>query len=154
MFVGILISYIHDTLSRRLYDDRDEQRIWCILDTSTKFKIYDRFRNLFHFLIPFVINIVSAIIIIVQVYRTRRTILIEEMKRHQHLLIAPLILIFLSIPRLIISFLFGCMESSHRPWLFIIGYYISFVPSLIIFFVYVLSSRTYKQIFIQCFRHS
>ncbi|CAF4398238.1 unnamed protein product, partial [Rotaria sordida] len=49
------------------------------------------------------------------------------------------------LPRLIISFSSKCMESTRDPWLFLSGYYISFVPSLLIFAVFVLPSKKYKE---------
>jgi hypothetical protein len=157
IFIIILLSYLHDPLSRELFDDDDEERTWCIVNYSSKLKIYDRFINLFHFLTPFVINIISALIIIIQVFRsrlkiqkklTRKTVLHAEIKRHKHLIISPVILIVLAVPRLILSFLPGCMESPHDSWLYLIGYYISFVPPLLIFVVFVLPSEKYKDEFI------
>jgi hypothetical protein len=57
-------------------------------------------------------------------------------------------LIILSLPRLIISLMSGCMESARNPWLFVISYYISFVPPLLIFVVFVLPSKIYKDQFL------
>jgi hypothetical protein len=48
---------------------------------------------------------------------------------------------------LIISFLSGCMKSHRHPALFLAGYYISFVPPLLTFIVYILPSKTYKNHF-------
>ncbi|CAF1325276.1 unnamed protein product [Adineta steineri] len=154
----ISIFYIHDPISRRiLHDDDDEQRTWCILEYSTNLKKYDKFINLFHFLTPFIINILSAICITIQVFRIRvktkkksayKKILYSQIQQNKHLLISPSILILLSIPRLIISFLSGCMDSIRNPWLYLVGYYISFIPPLLIIILFILPSRTYKQEFI------
>jgi hypothetical protein len=161
LFTIILLFYIHDPLSRQLYDDKDEERTWCIVNYSSQLKIYDQFINLFHFLTPFVINIISGLIIIIQVFRTRsklqrklkrKTLLHTEIKRHKHLIISPFILILLALPRLIISFLPGCMESPHDSWLYLIGYYISFIPPLLIFPVFVLPSEKYRDEFVTFIR--
>jgi hypothetical protein len=61
------------------------------------------------------------------------------------LIIWSLILLILNIPRLIISFLSGCMKSPRNPWLHLIGYFISFIPSVLTFIVFVLPSETYKE---------
>ncbi|CAF0817434.1 unnamed protein product [Adineta steineri] len=153
----ISISYIHDPISRRTIDDiDDEQRTWCILEYSTNIKKYDKFINIFHVLIPFIINILSAICITIQVFRIRvktkkksayKKILFAQIKQNKHLLISSCILILLSIPRLIISFLSGCMDSIRNPWLYLIGYYISFIPPLLIIILFILPSKTYKQEF-------
>ncbi|CAF1545183.1 unnamed protein product [Adineta steineri] len=154
----ISISYIHDPISRRTIDDiDDEQRTWCILEYSTSLKKYDKFINIFHVLIPFIINILSAICITIQVFRIRvktkkksayKKILYAQIKQNKHLLISSCILILLSIPRLIISFLSGCMDSIRTPWLYLIGYYISFIPPLLIIILFILPSKTYKQEFL------
>jgi hypothetical protein len=153
----IFVSYIHDPISRELFNDEEEERTWCIVKYSSKLKIFDRFINLFHFLIPFIINCLSALIIIIEVFRrrskiqkksTNQTILYVEIRRHKHLLISPCVLIILSLPRLIISLMSGCMESARNPWLFVISYYISFVPPLLIFVVFVLPSKIYKDQFL------
>jgi hypothetical protein len=70
-----------------------------------------------------------------------------ESRKHKHLLISPCILIVLAIPRIIISFLSGCMKSVRDPWLFLAGYYISFTPPMLIFPVFVLSSTTHRKEF-------
>jgi hypothetical protein len=153
----ITVSFIHDPISRQLFDDEDEGRTWCIVNYSSNLKIYDRSINLFHFLTPFIINFLSAVVIIVQVFRTRsktqknlarRTVLYAEFKRHKHILISPCILILLAFPRLIISLSSRCMESARDPWLFVTGYYISFVPSLLTFITFILPSTKYKDEFL------
>jgi hypothetical protein len=156
IFILIILSYIHDPISRQLFDDEDEQRIWCIVKYSPKLRIYDTFINLFHFLMPFIINFLSALIIIIQLFRIRsklqkkssRQTLYVEVKRHKHLLISPCILILLAFPRLFISFPSRCMESVRDPWLFLTGYYISFVPPLLILIVFVLPSKKYRNQFL------
>ncbi|UJR34502.1 hypothetical protein I4U23_021910 [Adineta vaga] len=68
-----------------------------------------------------------------------------QFKEHKHHFIASCALVLLSIPRLIISFISGCMKSPSNSWLFLFAYFISFLPSMMIFFIYVLSSTTYKE---------
>jgi hypothetical protein len=71
----------------------------------------------------------------------------EQLQHHKHLLISPLILVVLALPRLIISFLSGCMKSARDSWLYLIGYFISFVPSMMTFVVFVLPSEMYRKEF-------
>ncbi|CAF1033075.1 unnamed protein product [Adineta steineri] len=54
-----------------------------------------------------------------------------------------------AIPRLIISFLSGCMKSARDAWFYLIGYFISFIPSMMSFVIFVLPSSMYKKIFDQ-----
>ncbi|CAF4148343.1 unnamed protein product [Rotaria sordida] len=64
---------IHDPIHRRLLnendDDVDEKRIWCIVSYSSNLRAFNSFILIFHFLAPFFINIISAIIIIVMITR-------------------------------------------------------------------------------------
>ncbi|CAF0843443.1 unnamed protein product [Adineta ricciae] len=153
----IIISYIHDPISRQLFNDKDEKRLWCIVKYSTNLKIYDKFINSFHFFMPFMINVSSAIIIIIQLFRIRskakktspsQTIFLEHIQQHKHLLISPCVLIILAIPRLIILFISRCMKSFRDPWLFLCGYYISFIPPLLLFIIFILPSENYKEEFL------
>ncbi|CAF1407518.1 unnamed protein product [Adineta ricciae] len=158
VFFFTICSYIHDPVHRHLIDDEEEQRTWCITKYSSILKIFDRSVNIVHFFIPFFINFVSALIIILYATRTRskiqkkhsrKTIFYEQFHHHKHLLIAPIVLALLAFPRLIISFLFGCMKSARNPWLYLTGYFISFIPPMMIFTVFVLPSQVYREEFIQ-----
>jgi hypothetical protein len=73
----------------------------------------------------------------------------QTFSQHKHLFMSACILVILALPRLIISLLFRCMESARNPWLFLIGYFVSFIPSALVFAVFVLSSTSYKKIFKQ-----
>ena len=77
-----------------------------------------------------------------------KTHLREQLRQHKHLLLSPLILILLVTPRLFLSFLEGCMKSARHSWIYMISYYISFLPSTMTFIVFVLPSDVYKKIFI------
>ncbi len=69
----------------------------------------------------------------------------EQFNKQKHLIFSPIILVLLAIPRLIISFLSGCMESVRDPWLFLFGYFISFLPSLLIPIIFILPSEIYRK---------
>ncbi|UJR34378.1 hypothetical protein I4U23_021786 [Adineta vaga] len=162
LFIINILTNIQDPFHRYLFkDDNDdnnqEKRIWCIVTYSSSIlEIFNKIINIFHFLIPFIINFISAPIIIlistqqrsiVQTQQTYRTILYEQFHIHQHLLITPIAFVILALPRLIISFLSGCMKSIHNPWLYLCAYFISFLPSMLTFIVFVLPSTSYKQEF-------
>ena len=61
-----LITNIHDPIHRTSYEenDDDEKRFWCIVIYSSAIRIIDYIINIFHFIVPFIINVVSAITII------------------------------------------------------------------------------------------
>jgi hypothetical protein len=151
VFIFIFLTHIHDPIHRRLIDDFDidEHRIWCFVKYSNSVNIYNSFVTLFHFLVPFSINIISALWIIISLTYNRRGVqpdhtFKQQLKQHRHILISPCLLILLSLPRLIISFVSGCMRSVREPWLYLIGYFISFIPSILTFIIFVLPSTNYK----------
>ncbi|UJR11986.1 hypothetical protein I4U23_016164 [Adineta vaga] len=153
-----ILTHLHDAFYRQLIEDIDidEKRIWCIVQYVYSIKIYNSFITLFHFLVPFTINLFSGIIIIFTLARNRSTIqpklsYFEHLKlqfiQHKHHLIASFSLVLLGLPRLIISFISGCMKSPQNSWVFLCAYFISFLPSSMTFIVYVLPSKTYKDEF-------
>jgi hypothetical protein len=152
-----ITSNIPDPIYRRLIDDGEEdQRIWCVISYPKKLEFFVWIMSIFHFLTPFAINLLIAFYIINQMARQRSTVrknqtywqqLQDQFDQLKNLLISPCILIILAFPRLLISFLAGCMKTIREPWLFLIGYFVSFIPSLMTFVVFVLLSTVYKEEF-------
>ena len=159
-----LMSNIHDPLHRKLFqeNENEQQRYWCIVEYSSELiRVYNSFITMFHFISPFILNFISAIIIVVVKTRKKiklqdkkqtktnhtREILIEQIQQHKHILIAPCVLTMLGIPRLILSFTSSCMKTTNDFWFYLIGNYISLIPSLLTFILFVLPSTTYKQTF-------
>jgi hypothetical protein len=152
----IIGSNIHQSLSRDLFDDQDEQRVWCVTLYSRSLYNYSTAILFFHFLTPFCANIFSALFIILTIVRQRAGIrtrksynqhLREHLYQHKQLIISPLILVILSCPLFIISLLSGCVRTSRNSWLYLSGYFISFIPSASAFIVFVLPSELYKKAF-------
>jgi hypothetical protein len=158
VFILTGCTFIHDPLHRHLIDDKEEQRTWCITEYTPFAQTYDWTINIFHFLSPFLVNIISAFIIIISTFQVRSNVqnkntiiqqLNKQFRQHRHLLISPLILVILAIPRLIISLSSKCMKSARNPWFYLIGYFISYIPSTLTFFVFVLPSDVYKAEFMR-----
>jgi hypothetical protein len=154
--VATLTTGVHDSLYRRLIDDDDDQRTWCILSITSAIQQYDSVINTIHVFAPFSINVLSVLLFIVNRARTRfraqkqlsyRGHLRQQFKKHKQLLISPCLLVLLASPRLIISFISGCMKSTREPWLFLAGNFLAYVQPMLIFFVFVLPSEIYKKQF-------
>lgn len=159
-----ICTYLHDPLNRRLIDDFniDEKRTWCFVQYSSSLDKYNFAINLFHFIVPMLVNFISALVIIISTARSRSTAQTKlpfnqhfkrQLKEHKHLLLTPCLLILLSLPRLIIPFFSGCMKSPRHAWLFLIGYFISFVPVTLHFFIFVWPSKKYMGDFKKSIRH-
>ena len=139
-----------------MIDDTEDQHTWCSVRYSSLFRMFDSVVYIFHFFIPLSINLLSAIIIIVHVARSHANVRTnqtytehfkEELRLQKYSIINPILNVILSIPRLIISFLTGCIQPTREPQLFLFGYLISFVPSILIFVVFVIPSEQYKKEF-------
>ena len=71
----------------------------------------------------------------------------KQFNEHKQLVISPIILLLLSLPRLIISLVSGCVDVSDYPWLYLCAYFISFTPPMLIFLVFVFPSKLYMNTF-------
>jgi Na+/H+ antiporter NhaD/arsenite permease-like protein len=139
----------------------NEKTLWCIVQYPSILHTI----NIIHFMVPFIINLISVLVIIIMSARQQsalkkkkkyQEILKEQIHQHKNLLIGPCALAILAVPRLIISFASGCMESTSDSWLFLFGYFISLIPYLLTFILFVVPSNTYKdasQTAINRYRH-
>jgi hypothetical protein len=131
LLIIIIGSFIYDPIYRRLIDEEDdanEKRIWCIVTYPSNIKIFDSFIHPFHIFGPFMINLISAIILItkksdqqsnIRIHRSYKEILQEQFKQHKHLFTAPVLLVILALPRVIIALASKCMKSTSDSWLFL-----------------------------------
>ncbi|CAF3086338.1 unnamed protein product [Rotaria sp. Silwood2] len=151
-------THLHDPLLRRLVDDfdADEQRTWCFIQYSAFLDRWNSTITFLHFLVPFSSNLIGVIFMIISIARSRsqsqpkktiREHFRHQMHKHKHLLMTPALLVLLSVPRLIIPFFTKCMKTPREPSLFLIGYFVSFVPATLPFFIFVLPSNEYKRNF-------
>jgi hypothetical protein len=138
--------------------DRD---ISCVTHYSPAVQDYNTTILFFHLVAPFLVNLSSALFIIFgaarqrSVARTGKTFnehVREQFKEHKQLIISPIILLVLSIPRLIISLLPDGVKISENLWLYLSAYLISFIPSMLIFFIFVVPSELYMKAFKQSFK--
>lgn len=149
-------TYLPDPLHRVLIEDEIEARHWCIIRSSTSIEQFNSINLMFHSVTPFVINGISAIILIIGKSRTYSMTnneyssfrhLCKHLYTFKHLIISPVILVLLSVPRLILAFLPGCMKSNEDLWIHLAGYFISFIPPLLTFPIFVLPFRLYRNEF-------
>ncbi|UJR17508.1 hypothetical protein I4U23_004403 [Adineta vaga] len=162
LLIWTISTTIHDPIHRRLlYDNNNadievEKRIWCTVTYSSNLRIFDSIINSIHFFVPFAFNLLSAFTIIIVTSRQRKRaqrrltyqqILREQFREHKHLLIAPVALVLLALPRLILTFISDCVDPTGDVWLPLFGYFISFMPPLLTFIIFVLPSRLYTKEF-------
>ncbi|CAF1313354.1 unnamed protein product [Adineta ricciae] len=164
LLIGTMTTLGHDPIHRRLLfenydsdDENEEKRIWCTVTYSSQLQKYNSAINIIHYSVPFLINLTSVVIIIIQTTRQRfkaqnqqqkltyQKVLQQQYHQHRNLLVAPAILVLLALPRLTLSFLSNCMTASENPWLLLIGYFISFIPTTITLLIFVVPSKLYRK---------
>lgn len=154
------VIYVPDPIHRCVMEEEndldDTKRTWCIISYSSHLQAYTYFIHIVHIFGPLLINLISVVILIstktqqestVHTNRTYKELLSEQLRQLRHLIIAPIVLVLLTLPRLITTFISKCMQSSDAAWLFLIGYFISFVPSMLTFVIFVLPSEFHTEKF-------
>ncbi|CAF0940498.1 unnamed protein product [Adineta steineri] len=152
--------YVLPIIKLHVFTDNIEERSWCVITYSSFMQTYNFTSIVFHYIGPLATNVISAITIIIitarQRYRTAaktnprfKDILKIKIKQYKHLIISPIIIIFLTVPHLIISFILKCNKSPHLLWFYLLGYFLSFIPSTFIFLIFILPAPVYRKEFIQ-----
>ncbi|CAF1451376.1 unnamed protein product, partial [Adineta steineri] len=169
----ILGTLIHELAFRRLFEyepapetidtsknneDTTKRYVSCITRYSPSVQDYNTTVLFFHLVGPFIVNLFSALFIIFGGARQRsmartnqnfKEHVKEQFREHKQLIISPIVLLVLSIPRLIISLLPGCVKTSENLWLYLGPYFISFTPPMLIFLIFVFPSELYMKAFKQ-----
>ena len=153
LLICVILTYLQDPLHRTLLNDKYERRIWCIIRYPESLKRIASSIVVFHFMMPFAINVISIIVIVILTARQRfvlqkkdyRGHVLKQLQLHRNLVISTGILVLLSVPRLLLASLSDCMKSTRDPWLFLGGYFISFLPPVLIFPIFILTSHFYRQ---------
>ncbi|CAF1063681.1 unnamed protein product [Adineta steineri] len=160
----ITATIIHEPLHRNIFehrvkDDMDktkiiERNIWCVINYSHAVQDYNIAILFVHLIGPFIANLFSALFIIFgtagqrSLAHTSQNYIAHiraQLREHKQLVISPAILLILSMPRLIISLLSGCVKVHDNPWLYLCAYFISFTPSILVFIVFVVPSELYRK---------
>lgn len=160
----VIGTSIHEPLHRTLIDDDDQGRVWCIVRYTKKpsanfFHQLTSIGTVIHLICPVALNLIAAVGIIL-LRSTRRSKIaqklsfrghiIDQLRQQKYSIISPMLLILAAIPRLILTFQLKCMKSARDPVsIFLFAYFISFLPSVLLFVTFVLPSTTYRKEFHQ-----
>jgi hypothetical protein len=150
----------NETYVNRTDEGTTERYVSCVTRYSRSVQDYNTVILFFHLVAPFVANLFSALFIIFGAARQRSVArtgqsfkqhVREQFSEHKQLIISPMVLLVLSVPRLIISLLNGCIKTLGFLWLYLGAYFISFTPSMLIFMIFVFPSDLYMKIFKELF---
>jgi hypothetical protein len=149
---------IHEPMTRHLIEDpRLGRYTWCVTKfNSAKMRIFATGVSIFHLLGPFLLNLVSTTILIFTISRQKLTVrkgviretfvvvLREQIAKYKHLFISPVLLLLFTLPRLVISLGSLCISTSWRNYVFLTGYFISFVPFMTTLFIFILPAPVFR----------
>ena len=167
--VLILVACISlpDAIFRGIIIDVYDDRAWCVLKLNRErpglLAMYS-ILNILSFVIPLATKLVSAIIIILTSLRIKEKaisknktsvknkmpwriqfrLIRRQIHEHKHILIAPVVLGLLSLPRLALTFIFVCTKLDEKSLLSLCAYLVGFLPSMAIIFAFVCPSQAYR----------
>ena len=137
---------------------------WCVTSYPFLIGIYNQIIIIFNYVLPFLINILSTLILIIRIVRRRnlakkkdhrRSIFggyVNLFKEYKELILAPSVsmvpqLFFL--PQFILSFSFACRDFNIRwqRYLLIITFFITYLPQVFSYKLYVSPSSFYTREF-------
>jgi hypothetical protein len=124
--------------------------------------VYNRINVLIHYFVPFAIQVISITILIIQIARSRartnrnrQETFIDQFKKqfktHKEHYVTPIIIVLSSLPQIILSFSYACTEPKQawQRYLLLTTYFLSYLPQILGFILYVLPSTIYTTEFHQ-----
>ncbi|CAF4370194.1 unnamed protein product, partial [Didymodactylos carnosus] len=139
---SVLLSW-HEIFYHYLVDDPSQApgHYWCVAEYKEKWiEVYEQTTNIINLIAPFLINLVTTIILLVAVVRRKVTsstndknkdtfqLLKEHLSLYKAFIISPFLIIVLELPRLVLSFSLACIQSEWQKHLYLSGYLISQLP--------------------------
>lgn len=121
---------------------------------------YNRFNIFIHYCIPFVIQVISITVTIMRTAVSRAKtrgnsretfamLFMKQFRTQKENYVTPMILVFSSLPQAILSFSYACTElkQSWQRYTLLITYFLSYLPQILGFLLYVLPSATFSKEF-------
>ncbi|UJR23203.1 hypothetical protein I4U23_026222 [Adineta vaga] len=156
LFLYHFISVLYEPFFRQIVDTSN--RSWCTLKSYHYSLLnYESTRNIFHFIIPYMINLLFPILWIFTLTKQKCTLyqnvstwinLQNVLYTYKHTIISSYILVLLNTPRFILTFSLTCIEHKWQNTAYITAYLLSLIPMMMNLFIFVLPSPKYRPVFI------
>jgi hypothetical protein len=174
--IGIVMFDVHEVLYYQFIEDPKSTDMnnstWCVPSYPSIIATYNQVNIILNYVMPFLINLLSTIILVILITRKRATATtkkvnhshsdenarstfrtyIDLLMKNKELILAPLITMLpqlFSLPQFILSFSLACQEFkvNWQRYLLIISYFITYLPQVFSFKLYVSPSKFYKDEF-------
>jgi len=166
VILAVFSMHLHEVLHYTTITDLSYTSVnvtLCVTSyTQSAILIYNRVNVLIHYFIPFLIQVISISVLIVQITLSRARasgsrqqtfldLFKRQLKTQKEQYITPTIIIFSSLPQAILSFSYACTElkRSWQRYILLTTYLLSYLPQVLGFVLYVLSSTNYSEEFSQ-----
>lgn len=136
--------------------------IWCVQEIPSNEQILFHILSIAYQFLPFLLNILSAFIIILTTSRSSAAshhlspwnTLLAQTRKRTNILLGPSICFLSQLPALIMLFLNPCTYDDNQWFshVALMTYYLTFIPHVSLFFLYILPSPLYKQLFLDSFQ--
>jgi hypothetical protein len=157
LIVSLTVTSIHQVFSRELIPDpRINERLWCVVKFSKSWlKKYDVTMNLVNSIVPFLINLISTVLLLITFSRVKQrttsasyiNALKKQVKAHKDLILSPILIISCKLPILIVILVIKCIKYKWELYLSITCYFIALVPLTATFAIFALPSPSYLKVF-------
>ena len=129
---------------------------WCVTQYDKQVSVYNQAITIFNYIIPCLINFISVLILILVFARKRANtnrqqsyikVFQQQLQQHKELFIPSAFIILSALPQLIISFSLACTGFLDIPWqryLVIAAYFLSYLPQMTNYILFILPSVLYK----------
>ncbi|UJR12458.1 hypothetical protein I4U23_016634 [Adineta vaga] len=158
LLISLLLLSIHQVFSNELIPDpRSDERLWCVIKFPLPWlQTYNAMMNLFKIIVPFLINLISAVILLINLSKVKKktgkityaNILKKQFMKHKDLILSPIAMIIFKLPMLIIILAIKCIKYRWQLYVTTLCYFLSFIPVTATFIIFVLPAASYIQIFI------
>ncbi len=148
---------MHQAFIRELIPDpRSDERLWCVVKFPKNWlQRYNTVMSLFNSIVPFLINLISAVVLLVSFIRTRQkvakktylSILKEQAETHKDLIVSPILVIICKLPIIIIAIIIKCIKYKWHLYFSAACYFVALIPMTAMFFIFIIPSTLYCQIF-------
>jgi hypothetical protein len=174
--IGVIVFNIHEVIYYQSIEDPKSSDMnnstWCVTSYPSMISRYNQVNVILNYIIPFLINLLSSIVLMILITRKRATATIQKVNRshadintrttfrayidllmeNKELILAPLVTMLpqlFSLPQFILSFSLACQEFEvdWQRYLLIISYFITYIPQVLSYKLYISPSTFYKNEF-------
>lgn len=156
LIIILTASAWHEIFIRHIIDDPRaiSRHTWCVVMFPWKWlESYRLTINLINLIIPSLINLIATLFLLHKSTKMKQTLSKDKKKKTTYFIIlkkqlpfygSPFGIVIFSLIRLIFLFTLTCIKYQWQKYLYLIAYFISFLPFVATFPIFILPAKIYK----------